>query len=348
MNSTNASKAVRVALGCAAAVAAGVWPAAAPSAAGVAEFYKGRTVTVYVGVSVGGSYSTFARILARHLGRHIPGAPAVIVQHMPGTAGTKAMNHVYNVAPQDGTVTITPNSGIAKRVLLRIGKPKYDPTRINWLGGAGEAVSVLTVLKGSPVSSLEEAKRKVAVIGAIGKSSNTYLVPNLINNIIGTRFKIISGYRGGSRIRLALERGELDGYAGFWSAWKLRKPDWVRDGKLIHLVQLANKRAPDLPNVPQLADFATNDDQRAILRFVQTGLADRAYAAGPGVPADRVAALSAAYQATLRDPAFLAEATKRQYTIDPVSAEDVRAAVAEMMKMPPALVEKMRAAMGLK
>ena len=336
-------------VGLATAIVAFAWPASAPRAESVAEFYKGRNLTIYVGVSPGGIYSTFALMLSKHIGQYIPGKPNVVVQHMRGAGGTKAVNYVYNVAPQDGSVVMTPNAGIAKRVVLGIGHPKYDPSKLQWMGGWGEAVNTLTLRKDiTPVKTLKEAMQKEAVLGAIGKSSNTYMIPALINNVLGTKFKIISGYRGGSPIRKAIATGELHGWNGQWMGWKLRLPDWVRDGKVINLVQMASKRAPDLPNVPLLSDFARNDEERAMFKFVQTGIADRAIVAAPGVPADRVAAITKAYQATLRDPKFLAAAKKLHYVIDPISAKAATKFVHDVMNTPPALVAKLRAAMGLK
>ncbi len=332
-----------------AAVAALAWPASAVKADSAADFYKGRTVQIYVGVSPGGIYSTFALMLSKYMQKHMAGNPKFVVQHMRGAGGSKAVNYVYNVAPKDGTVVITPNAGITKRVVLGIGKPKYDPSKLQWMGGWGEAVNTLTLRKDiTPVKTLEEAMHKQAVLGAIGKSSNTYMLPKLMNNVIGTKFKIISGYRGGSPIRKAIATGELHGWAGMWMGWKMRLPDWVRDGKIVHLVQMASKRAPDLPNVPLLTDFAKNEDQRIMFSFIQTAIADRAFAAPPGVPADRVAALTKAYWATLHDPAFLAETSKRHYLIDPVSAEDVTAFVNKIMNTSPALIAKLQTAMGIK
>jgi tripartite-type tricarboxylate transporter receptor subunit TctC len=331
------------------AVAALAWPASAVKADSAADFYKGRTVTIYVGVSPGGIYSTFALMLSKYLGNHMAGNPKFVIQHMRGAGGTKAVNYVYNVAPHDGSVLITPNAGITKRVVLGIGKPRYDPSKLQWMGGWGEAVNTLTLRKDiTPVMTLNEAKQKVAVLGAIGKSSNTFMLPNMMNNVIGTKFKIISGYRGGSPIRKAIATGELHGWAGQWMGWKMRLPDWVRDGKIVHLVQMASKRAPDLPNVPLLTEFAKNDEERAMFTFIQTAIADRAFAAPPGVPADRVAALTKAYWATLHDPAFLAETSKRQYRVDPVSAKDVTAFVNKVMNTPPAMIARLKTAMGLK
>ncbi len=323
-------------------------PVATAQAQSAAEFYKGKTITIYVGVSPGGIYSTFALMLSKYIARHMPGNPKFIVQHMRGAGGTKAVNYVYTIAPKNGTVVITPNAGITKRVILGIGKPKYNPAKLQWMGGWGEAVNTLTLRKDiTPVKTLKEAMTKVAVLGAIGKSSNTYMLPNMMNNVIGTKFKIISGYRGGSPIRKAIASGELHGWAGQWMGWKMRLPEWVSQGRIVHLVQMASKRAPDLPNVPLLTDFAKNDEQRELFTFVQTAIADRAFAAPPGVPGDRVAALTDAYWKTLHDPEFLAETSKRQYLVDPVSAKVVTAFVHKIMNTPPAMIRKLKLAMGL-
>jgi tripartite-type tricarboxylate transporter receptor subunit TctC len=330
-----------------AAALAIVAPFLAARADGVEEFYKGKTVTVYVGVSPGGIYSSFAQILVRHMEKHMPGHPNFIVQHMEGAGGARAVDFVYNVAPKDGTVFMTPNPGVALRVLLKIGNTKYVPEKFNWLGGWGDTVNTLTLLEPAPVKTVEEAKRKEAVLGAIGKNGNSYWIPALMNSQLGTKFKIISGYQGGTPIRLAIEKHEVDGWCGQWEGWKLGNPELLREGKLVHLVQLASRRAKDLPNVPLLSELAMTDEQRAIFKIVQTGIADRAFVAPPDVPKDRLAAAAKAYQATLRDPAFLADAHKAQFEIDPVDGKEIQDFIEETMKTAPERAEKMRQAMGL-
>jgi len=336
------------ALGLAIAAGLAVMPVSAPRAADVADFYRGKTLSIYVGVSAGGLYSTFAVMASRHLSQYIPGNPAIVVQHMPGAGGTKALSYVYSVAPKDGSVAITPNSSVDKRVVLKIGNPKYDPSKMRWLGGWGEAVYTLTMRRDiTPVMTLKEATTKQSILGAIGKTSAPYLVPAMLNNVMGTKFKIISGYRGGAPVRLAIEKGEVQGWCGQWLGWKLTKPDWVRDGKLIHLVQLASKRAPDLPDVPLLSEFARNDEERAMYKFVQTGISDRAFVLPPNVPDDRAKALQDAYFKLLKDPKFLAEAVKHQYTINPIPGAEIQEYVNSIMSMPAARVAKLRKAMGL-
>jgi tripartite-type tricarboxylate transporter receptor subunit TctC len=319
-------------------------PAQAQSAA---DFYKGRTLTVYVGVSPGGIYGTFALILSRHMSRHLAGNPNIVLQFLRGAGGTKAVNYVYNVAPQDGSVAIAPNAGITKRVVLGIGNPKYDPSKLQWLGGWGEATNTVTIRTDAGVKTLAEAMKKEVVLGAIGKSSNTFMIPSLMNNTIGTKFKIISGYRGGSPIRAAIENGELHGWSGQYLGWKLRKADWIRDGKIVNLVQMASKKDPDLPNVPLLSEFAKTDEQRDLFQFVQTGIGDKAFVVAPRVPSDRANALSKAYMATLRDKRFLAEMTKRHYTIDPIEGPRIQKFVTTIMNTPKAKVDRLRELMGL-
>ena len=321
-----------------------VTPAAAQTAE---EFFKGKTVNVYVGVSPGGIYSTFAQILTKHMPKYMPGNPTMIVQHMRGAGGTKAVNYIYNVAPKDGTYILAPNAGVTKRVVLGIGNPKYDPRKLHWLGGWGEAVNTITLRADAPAKTLQEAMQKEVVLGAIGKSSNTFMMPSLMNNIVGTKFKIITGYKGGSPIRKAIESGELHGWSGQWLGWKLRKPDWVRDKKIVNLVQMASKRSPDLPDVPLLSDFAKNDDEREMFTFVQTAIGDRALVAPPGVPEDRLAAIETAYMQTLDDPDFRKDAAARSYTIDPIKGADITAFVNRVMAMSPEKIDRLRTAMGL-
>jgi tripartite-type tricarboxylate transporter receptor subunit TctC len=218
---------------------------------------------------------------------------------------------------------------------------------MHWVGGWGEAINTVALLKPSPVSTLKEAMEKEVVLGAIGKTSNTFLLPAMMNNLLGTKFKIIPGYRGGSPVRLAIEKREVAGWAGQWLGWKLRKPDWVRDGKLVHLVQLGSRRAPDLPDVPLLTDFAKTEKQRAMFSFVQSGIADRALALPPGVPADRVAAIGDGYQKTLRDPAFLTDAKKSRFNISPVSGAEITKFITDTAALSASTIEEIRAAMGL-
>lgn len=333
----------------AAVAAALTFTVSAARADAVADFYRGRTVTILVPAAAGGVYGTFALFLQNHMPRHIPGNPKVVLNIMTGAGGTKAMNYLYAAAPKDGTVVATPLTGVVTTPVLRPKAVRYDPTKLHWLGGWGEAVVVMSLFHTAPVKTFQETLKKEVILGTIGKGTSSYQVPALLNTMLGTKFKLITGYRGGSPIRLAIEKGEIHGWAGLWLGWKARKPEWVRENKLVHLFQIASKRSRDLPNVPLLTEFAQNDEQKKIFTFLSSaGLTARAMVLPPGVPAERVAALEKAYMATLRDPAFVAEAAKRKYTIDPVTSKEVTAAMMRLVSLPPDLLAKTKAAMGFK
>lgn len=314
----------------------------------VADFFKGKTVTIIIPGSLGGVYGTSGLMISRHLGKHIPGNPTVVLNSMPGAGGVKAANYLYNAAPKDGTVMATLLTGVASYPVLQPERVKYDPLKYHWLGAWGEAINVLSVLDTAPVKSLEEAKKKEVVLGALGKASATYQIPALLNNLLGTKFKIVLGYRGGTPIRAAMERGEVDGWAGLWLGWKTRKPEWVAGSRLVHLVQLASKRAPDLKNVPTLTEFARNDEERQLLEFMSLqGATARAVQLPPGVSKTRVDALRKALEATFADPAFKAEMAKRKFTLDPISGDDVYKIVERVQKLPKPLVGKLKKLIGL-
>lgn len=314
----------------------------------VAAFYAGKTVNIVVGFEAGGLYSTFSAILARHLGRHIPGRPNVIVQHMPGAGGIVAVNWGYTIAPKDGTVIITPLPGLPLRVPLGLDKPTYDATRLQWLGGWGEGINAVTLRRDTaPALTVEAARQREVILGAISKSSNTYTVPALMNNMLGTRFKIITGYQGGAPIRLAMEKGEIHGWSGQNDGWRMIDHPWLRDGNLVHLAQLASKPAPELAGVPMLSSFAREPEELSILKTIESGVADRALVVAPGVPEDRVKALARAFQDALRDPQFVKEASAAKFEIEPISGETIQAFVASVAALPPATIARMKKAMDL-
>ena len=215
------------------------------------------------------------------------------------------------------------------------------------MGGWGEAVNDCTVWKTAPATTLEEAKTKEVIIGTIDTGSNTHQNPQLINNILGTKMKLVPGYGGGSQIRLAMERGEVHGFCGQFEGWKSAKPEWLKDGKLAHLVQLASKRSPDMPNTPLLSELARNDEERDIFRFIQSGVEDRSIVMAPGVPEDRVKAMEKAYWDTLHDPQFIEEAGKLNFELFPTNGADVAASINDMMKLKPETIAKVRKAMGI-
>lgn len=313
------------------------------------NFYSGKTVKVIIPYSSGGLYSTFGTLLTSHLQKHIPGKPTVIAQHMPGAGGTTALNYVYNVAPKDGTVVITPAAGIVTTPLLRPGSVRYDPAKFNYLGGWSEAIYTLTVFHTSPVKAFDEIFKKEVIFGSTGTSSLNYQLPYMLNTLFDAKIKVISGYRGGGPIRIAMERGEVHGFAGNYLGWKSTRPEWLRDGKLIHLAQFGSKRAPGLEQVPTLLEFVKTDEQRSVMQFVaDTGVAAFTLTAPPEVPTDRLSALEKAYLATLNDPEFRQAATKLGFPISPIDAKEVTAAIKRMTGASEDTLSTVRRVMGYK
>jgi tripartite-type tricarboxylate transporter receptor subunit TctC len=241
---------------------------------------------------------------------------------------------------------LTPNSGLTKRVVLGESNIMYDPAKFHWLGGWGEALNDCTVLKPAPAHTIEEAREKELIIGAIDTASNTYSNAMVVRNMLGAKFKIVPGYGGGAQIRLAMERGEVHGFCGQFEGWATGKPEWLQGGKLAHLVQFASRRSAEMPDTRLLTEFARTDEERDILTFVQSGIEDRAMVVAPGVPTERVAALEKAYMATLADPKFLEEAKKQKFDVHPVTSQEIRAFVERVMKMKPDTVEKLKFATG--
>jgi tripartite-type tricarboxylate transporter receptor subunit TctC len=331
----------------AAAVAALCLAASTARADAVADFYSGRTVTLVVANAAGGIYSLFGQMFQRHFPDHMAGHPKVVLSYMTGAGGVRAANYVYNAAPRDGSMLALLSTGIATTPVLEPEKVKYDAAKLSWLGSFGDAVNVLSVMNTAPAKTIEEAKTKVDVIGALGKGSPTYQVPHMLNAILGTKFKLVLGYTGGGPVRLAMEKGEVDGFAGQLIGWLAAKPEWVREGRIVHLVQLASRPSPELKGVPVLTDLARNEEERQIFRLASPGITAFTLTAPPGVPADRLGAVEKAFAAMLRDQAFRADAKKRNFPVDPVSAKEVREAVRQLTSIPKPVVAKARKAMGL-
>ena len=314
-------------------------PAAADS---VADFYKGKQVDLYIGYSVGGGYDTYARLLANHMGKHIPGKPTVITKNMPGAGSAKLANWLYNVAPKDGTAVGAIGRGTGFDPLFKIKGAQFDGTKFNWIGSANDEVSVCVAWQGSGVTKFEDVVAKELIVGGTGASADTDQFPKIMNGVLGTKFKIVTGYPGGNEVGLAMERGEVKGRCGWsWSSVKSLHMDWVKDKKIHLLVQLSLEKHPDLPDVPLVMDLAKNDDQKRILKLIFTRqVMGRPFLAPPGIPADRVKALRTAFMDTLKDKDFLAAAAKAKLEITPVAGDKLQTLVKEAYDSPPALVAK--------
>ena len=308
-----------------------------------ADFYKGKNLDVMIGYSVGGGYDVYARMIARHLGKHIPSTPTVIPKNMEGAGSLRLANWLYNVAPKDGSVIGTIGRGTGFDPLLGHKAAQFDGTKFNWIGSANDEVSVCVAWSGrAKVRKFEDLLTTELTVGGTGSAADTDQFPRILNGVLGTRMKIVTGYPGGNDVNLALERGEVDGRCGWsWSSVKSTRASWLADKKITILMQLSLTKHPDLPDVPLVTDLAKTDEQRQILRLIfARQVMGRPYLAPPNVPADRVAALRSAFMGTMADKEFLAEAEKTQLEITPVSGEAVQKLVGEVYQTPPEIAKK--------
>ncbi len=312
----------------------------------VEDFYKGRAITILVGYSPGGSYDAAARVLAKYMGRYIPGKPNIVTQNMPGAGTLTLVNALYNVSPKDGTTFGIFARGMAMEPLIGGAETRFDSSKFTWIGSSTNEISMCVTYGNSPVKAWADALVKDFTVAGNGSGSDPDVFANVLSSLFGLKGRLISGFPGSAEISLAMERGEVDGRCGWsWSSIKAEKADWLKDGKLNLIVQLALKKAVDLPNVPLVTDFARNDRERQILQLIfSRQTMGRPFAAPPGVPADRVRALRFAFDETMKDPEFLAEAEKRGLEINPVSGADVEALVAELYRTPKDVVAQTRAA----
>ena len=315
---------------------------AAPANAQKPSFYEGKNINMYIGYSAGGGYDVYARMVARHMARHVPGVGEVIPNNMPGAGSLRMTNWLFNVAPKDGTAIGAPGRGAAFEPLLVGEGTQFDSSKFNWLGSANNEVSVCVAWHTSGVKTLEDARRKELVVGGTGGSADTDQFPKVLNEVLGTKMKLVTGYPGGNDINLAMERGEVQGRCGWsWSSVVSTRANWLKEGKVNVLVQLSMKKHEDLPKAPLVLDLASNQEERQILRLVFARQAmGRPYMAPPDVPADRVKILRDAFMATMKDKQFLAEANKAKLEIDPVSGEEVQEIVHEAYETPKAVVKR--------
>ena len=320
-----------------------VWPGAALSQQAVEEFYRGRKIDLVIGYSPGGTYDLYARLVARHLGRHIPGKPLIVPRNMPGAGSRTAATFVASIAPRDGSVLATADQSLALQQAAGDNRIKFDTTKFIYIGNPNVENNTTVTWHASGVKTIEDAKRRTVTMGATGGSTSSQY-PKAMNALLGTKFKIILGYPGGNDINLAMERGEVDGRgSNSWASWKATRPHWLAENKINILVQIGLKKAPDLPGVPLLMDLAANPDDRALLRLLSGSTQiGRPIFTTPEVPAERVAALRAAFDAMLRDPSFLEEAKKENFDIDPVSGEALQKLVGEIVATPKAQGERLR------
>jgi tripartite-type tricarboxylate transporter receptor subunit TctC len=323
-------------------------PQAASAQDAVADFYRGRTVTLIVGYSAGGGYDTYSRILARHLGRHIPGNPTIVVQNMPGAGSLKMTNYLYNVAPKDGSIIGIFSRGMAMEPLIGGTNVAFDSTKMTWLGSGTNEVSVFVTWHTSPVKTWRDVVTKDFTVGGEGSGSDPDTYALLLKNAFGAKLRLITGYPGTAEIAIALERGEVDSRASWsWSSLKTLKPNWIAEKKVNFPVQLNLTKGAELQDVPLITEFATSDKQRQMLKLILSRQEmARPYAAPPGIPEDRKAALRKAFDETWADPELLAEMKARGQEVNPVSGAALDKLIAELYATPKAVVEETRKAIG--
>jgi tripartite-type tricarboxylate transporter receptor subunit TctC len=317
----------------------------------LADFYKGKQMKMIIRSGPGGGYDQYARMLGKFIGKHIPGKPTVLPVNVPGGGGITAANNVAFVLPKDGTILTIASQGLPMDQALGLNPSfKADLRTFNWIGNMSDSNQVLVTWHTSPTKTLDDAFKRETVIGVTGAGSISTMIPAAMNTVIGTRFRIIAGYPDGPDVNLAMERGEVEGrgtnpYASYVSA----TPAYVRDHLINMLVQVGAKKDPAIPNVPLLVDYAKTDEQKQILDFFSKAVSvGRPIATSPGVPKERVMALRRAFDATLKDPEFIADAKKQNAEISPMTGEVLQQLVDDLIGTPPATLAKVKAAIQAK
>jgi len=322
------------------AIALAAVPIGAASADSVSDFYKGKTITFYSGGSAGGGFSAVARLVAKHMAARVPGQPNMIVEARAGAGGAKMMSYMANAAPRDGTALGAALPIAVNAPLLR--KVKFNPAKFQWLGSTTAMTEVSTVWHTAPATTLEDAKKTEVIMATSSKLSSAYLIPAFMNAVIGTKFKIVPGYRGAGPMNKAMESGEVHGRGSFYNSYVTTKGDWLREKKIIQLVQVGPGEK-ELAGVPNMRDLVTTDDQRRMVDFMEApAYVGHGFFAPEGVPADRVAALKKAFVETVSDPAFRKEAKERRMIVNPVSAEKIQEVINRAMATPEPLLAKFR------
>ena len=313
-----------------------------------ADFYKDKSITIVIASAAGGSYDAYARIVAHHLGRYIPGNPTIVPRNMPGAAGIPSTHFIYEVAPKDGTAIGAPLNTVPLSQLLEPDKATYNCAELNWIGAVASPANVLATWYTSGIKTIEDAQKKEALIGATTPNTTMEMYPLMANNLFGTKFKVITGYIGGAEVNIAMERGEVQGRgANTYVAYRFENADWIRDKKINFVFQMTLTRDPSLPDVPTLLEYATTDEQKKIVTLMATTeTVGRSIMAPPKVPADRVALLRKALMDVVKDKQFLDEADKAQLDVNPIPGETLQKMVTDLVSTAPAIVEKYKLAVS--
>lgn len=303
------------------------------------NFYAGKQINYYIGYAPGGGFDLYARLLAKHIGNHIPGKPAIVPQNMPGAGGLKAANYMYAVAPKDGTVLCTTGEGTPLEQVLNTAGIEYDAAKFNWVGMMTPHYTIFFTWHTSPSKTFADVQKRETVFGSLGSGSSDYF-PRALNNLAGAHFKLIAGYRGSADVLLAVEREEVEGGFGLWQDIRERKSDWIKEKKISPIIFLSPKRVPEFPDVPLVNEVATTPENKAILDLLATGEVGKSVFSTPGVPADRVAMLRKAFDDSIADPAFKADAQKSNTYIEPMNGEELQKYVERVVSVPKDVAKK--------
>lgn len=322
---------------------------AGASADPIEDFYKDRQVRLVIGSNTGGGYDSYGRVFVAHFGRHLPGNPTIIPTNMPGASGMKSAAYLSQVAPGDGSTIATFNQSMGQRQVLEPqAASQFDVSQFNWLGAMGSSVNIFITWHTTGVKTLDDAKTRDVVMGALSDDGGNSVYPLLLNRFLGTRFKVVVGYQGGNTIQLAMERGEVDGRGSVvWTSMKSGWPQWIAEKKVNILVQLGLAKDPDLPDVPLLLDLAKNPQQAALFRLISSDtVMGFPVAAPPKVPGERVNALRQAFAATMTDPVFLADADRRGLPIRASSGAEVQTVIESLIATPKDVVALLKQAIA--
>jgi tripartite-type tricarboxylate transporter receptor subunit TctC len=321
-------------------------PAQPAQADEVADFYRGRTVSIVVGHQVGTGFDIYARALAPHLGRHIPGQPSIVVQNMVGASGITAANWLNNIAPKDGTVMATFVHTVAFEPLFGNQKAQYDPATLSWIGNMEESVGTCGVSKASGITKFDDLRTKETVFGATGATGPLGQFAQAVKNLLGAKLKVVYGYKGSADVKLAMNRGEVQGICGLpLSTVKSFWGDEYRSGEFKPVIQLSGKPHPELRGLPNVDDYAKNDDDRRVFELIFGAQAlGRVYVSPPGQPQARTKALRQALAAAMKDDKFLADAEKAKIDIEPMTGEEVEQVIARLSSVSPAVIERAKKA----
>lgn len=322
-------------------------PAALAGAAGGSDFYAGKTINIYIGTGEGpGALTAYPRAIAQVMGKYIPGHPSIVIHNMPGAGGIKAANFIYGIAPQDGTAWGFITRGFVRAPLLATPQAQFDPTRYQWIGTTARETSVAAVwTRGTTVRSIADVTKEEVVFGGTSLATDTGLFPTILNRLVGTRFKVIVGYKSSTDVDLAMERGEVQGKIWTWGSLKSgNTADWVAQNKVALLAQFGLARARDLPDLPLALDFARSAEDRQVMELIFAPLA-LGYPSfmGPAVPAERVETVRRAFDQTMRDAEFIELMRAQNLVLDPATGEEVQTIVERLYQMPRSVIERARA-----